>query len=188
LDARSDEEVMMRVRDGDVDELGILFERHHGRLFAFCLRMTGDRDTAGDLVQEVFVRMLRYRTTYREQGAFLAWMYRLARNVCVDHFRHQGGAVREVAEDEAAVDLPSQEALPAERASRREEVRLLERALRKLSAEKRETLLLARFGSMPYAQIAEALGCTVSTVKVRVHRAVRELREIYTTLAGEVPS
>ena len=175
----------MRVRDGEVDELGVLFERHHGRLFSFCLRMTGNRETAGDMVQETFVRMLKYRATYRDQGAFLAWMYRLARNVCVDHFRSRP---RELPEDEGIAERPSPEPLPTERASRREELRLLERALLRLSVEKRETLLLARFGAMPYAEIAEVLGCTVSAVKVRVHRAVRELREVYSTMVDEVAS
>jgi len=175
----------MRVRDGEVDELGILFERHHARVYSFCLRMTGDRETAGDMVQETFVRMLKYRETYREQGAFRAWMYRLARNVCVDHFRATG---REIPEEESVLDRPSPEAPPNERAARRQELRLLERALRRLSVEKRETLLLARFGAMPYTEIAETLGCTVSAVKVRVHRAVRELREIYSKMADEVAS
>ena len=91
-------------------------------------------------------------------------------------------------EEESALERPSPEAPPNERAARREELRLLERALRRLSVEKRETLLLARFGAMPYTEIAETLGCTVSAVKVRVHRAVRELREIYSKMADEVVS
>lgn len=176
---------MMRVREGDVDQLGILFDRHHARLYAFCRRLTGDPDAAGDLVQETFFRMLRYRASYDDRGAFRAWMYRTARNACLDHLRRSG---RETPEDDETFDLPSREPLPAERAERREEVRLLERALGRLSPEKRETLLLARFGSMPYAEIAETLGCTVGAVKVRVHRAVRELREHYTRAASEVAS
>lgn len=175
----------MLVRGGDVDQLGVLFDRHHARLYSFCRRLTGDPDAAGDLVQETFFRMLKYRTSYRDQGAFAAWMYRMARNACLDHLGRSG---RETPEDEATGELVSTEPLPAERAERREEVWLLERALGRLSPEKREILLLARFGSMSYAEIAETLGCTVSTVKVRVHRAVRELRDHYTRAATEVAS
>ena len=77
---------MSQVRDGDLEKLGILFERHHVRLFIFFLRMTGDRAASEDLVQEVFVRMLKYRKSFRERGEFSAWMFALARNVSADYF------------------------------------------------------------------------------------------------------
>ena len=84
---------MRAVRDGDLTRLGVLFERHHRALFDFLYRMTGDRGAAEDLVQDVFVRMLRYRGTYRDDGKFETWMFRIARNARADHFRRQGAAV-----------------------------------------------------------------------------------------------
>ena len=77
METLSDGEVMAQVRDGDVGQLGVLFERHHGRLYNYCLRLTGNAETSRDLVQEVFFRMLKYRHTYRDDGAFLPWIYRL---------------------------------------------------------------------------------------------------------------
>jgi len=179
----SDGEVMRQVRDGAVEELGVLFERHHGRLYAFCLRMVGNPDTAADLVQEVFLRMLKYRRSYREQGTFIAWMYRLARNVCVDHLR---GGGREVSDTDEALEEPAPGPLPIEQAMDRERARMLARALGRLPAEKREVILLARLAALRYSEIARVLGCTVGAVKVRVHRALRELRELYSEMANEV--
>ncbi len=182
VDELTDGEVMMRVRGGDVEQLSILFERHHARLFNYCLRLTGDRETSRDLVQEVFFRMLKYRATYREEGTFLPWLYRLARNVCMDHLR---GPRREVPHEEDAPEPVAAGPQPAETVERREETRLLGRALRELPVEKRELLVMARFASLGYDEIAQVLGCTVGAVRVRVHRALRELGIHYRRLAGE---
>ena len=66
----TDEELMLAVRDGDLAKLGPLFERHHLALFDFLSRMTGNPTAAEDLVQDVFVRILKYRATYRDDGRF----------------------------------------------------------------------------------------------------------------------
>jgi RNA polymerase sigma-70 factor (ECF subfamily) len=71
-----------------VDRLAMLFDRHHRALFGFFYRMTGDRPAAEDLVQEVFVRVLKYRAAYREQGSFKAWLFRIARNARHDFASH----------------------------------------------------------------------------------------------------
>ena len=78
---------MAEVRDGDVARFDVLFERHHARLYNFFLRLTGRPGTSEDLVQEAFLRMLTYRSSYRATGPFTAWMYRIARNVFADHLR-----------------------------------------------------------------------------------------------------
>src|SRR5262245_493083 len=83
----TDEALMQAVRDGDLAKLGVLFERHHRSLFDFLCRVTGDRAKAEDLVQDVFVRMLKYRATYRDDGRFETWMFHLARNARADYFR-----------------------------------------------------------------------------------------------------
>ncbi len=185
MDTLTDGEVMMQVRGGDVEQLSILFERHHARLFNYCLRLVGNRETSRDLVQEVFFRMLKYRGTYREDGNFLPWLYRLARNVCMDHLR---GPRREVPHEEDAPEPVALDPQPAETAERREETRLLGLALGELPVEKRELLVMARFAALGYDEIAQVLGCTVGAVRVRVHRALAELRIHYRRLAGEATS
>src|SRR5579863_7420762 len=86
----SDTELMVSVRDGDLVKLGVLFERHQVGLFNFFLRLTGSRQLSDDLVQEVFIRILKYRKTFRQPGEFRPWLYKLARNAVAAHFRKHG--------------------------------------------------------------------------------------------------
>ena len=79
-----DEDVMLQVRNGEVEMLGVLFDRYQAPLFNFYAKMTQDRTVSEDLVQEVFLRILRYRQTYRPGTNFRTWMYQIARNTRLD--------------------------------------------------------------------------------------------------------
>ena len=176
---------MTAVRSGDLAQLGVLFERYHLPLFDFLARMTGDRTAAEDLVQDIFMRILKYRATFRDGGSFETWLYRIARNARADYFRR-----RSVVEplDEEAFEQPAATPGPARRLEADRERARLKRALMLLREDKRELLILARYQDMKYEQIAEILGIDVGAVKVRVHRAVRELRGIFVQLRDENPS
>src|SRR5450432_3958917 len=87
-----DHDLMLAVRDGDLDCMGELFERHHGPLFGYLSKVTGNRMAAEDIVQNVFQRMLKYRHTYRDEGSFTAWMYHLGRRCATDHYRKTSSA------------------------------------------------------------------------------------------------
>jgi RNA polymerase sigma-70 factor (ECF subfamily) len=172
----TDEALMQAVRDGDVAKLGLLFERYHVPLFDFLTRVTGDRAAAEDLVQDIFMRILKYRSTFRDAGSFETWLYSIARNARADYFRK-----RRPNEPLAEDDVERAEAGPGPARQlevEREHVRL-RRALMLLRQDKRELLVLARYQNMKYEQIAEVLGIEVGAVKVRVHRAIRELRDIF---------
>ena len=85
----TDELLMRAVKHGDVAQLGRLFERHRSAVFNFLARTIGDRAAAEDLVQDVFVRVLKYRHTYRDDHVFSTWLFRIARNARADHYRRQ---------------------------------------------------------------------------------------------------
>jgi RNA polymerase sigma-70 factor (ECF subfamily) len=180
----TDEELMMQVRAGDVEQLSMLFERHHSRLFGFCLGILGNREAARDLVQEVFFRLLKYRDSFRPDAPFAPWLYRLARNACIDQLRKSG---REVISD-TDFERPDPTPLVPEELERREELAKLRTALGRLPEDKRELLLLARSGTLSYEQIATLLGCTVGALKVRVHRSLQLLREAYAQIGSEAVS
>ncbi len=178
----SDTQLMEAVRAGDLGRLGELFERHHRRLYLYCRRLSGDAAAAEDLVQEIFMRLLRYRESYRPDAEFAPWLYTLARHACLDHLRRApAGMVSDTDLGEPASPAPGAEA----DAAGREAARLLQRAFRRLPDKERELLVLARLEGRRYQEIAAVLGCSVGAVKVRVHRAVRKLHDLYAELAGE---
>lgn len=189
----TDNELMLQVREGDLRKLAILFEHHHKPLFNFFVHMNGNRDLSEDLVQDVFFRILRYRHTYNEKHPFTAWMYQIARNTHVDHAGKRKGELQLITErsdeeektmNEPVSPLPGAE----ENLRKRQEIRLLRRALDRLPEDKREVLVLSRFQNLKYEEIAHVLGCEVGAVKVRVYRATKALGEIYFELAGEKAS
>ena len=183
-DTLSDHELMLAVRDGELDALGDLFERHHGPLFGFLVKFTGHRNAAEDIAQTVFQRMLKYRHTYRDDGSFTAWMYHLARRCAADHFRKANAAP--TATDPAHLRHHADDAPNAgERAASRDDHVLLQSALSRLDRDDREVLLLSRFQELSFAEIATMLECSVGAAKVRAHRALRELRDIYFQLQKE---
>ena len=176
---------MHAVRDGDVGKLGALFDRYHGALFDFFCRMLGNRTVAEDLVQDVFFRILKYRKTYRDDSHFTTWMFHIARNTRFDYLKKHRG---EVAFPEEGIDIPSRGPFPSQQLEMDQQTELVRKALQQLPEEKRELLVLARYKEMKYEDIAQLLGVETGVVKVRVHRAVKELRDHYLKLAGEKAS
>ena len=180
----TDHELMLAVRDGELDALGELFERHHGPLYGYLAKHTGDRLAAEDIVQTVFQRMLKYRHTYRDDGSFTAWMYHLARRCAADYFRKHNATP--AATDPANLqDFADAGPLASDQAGTSDDHVFLHRALNRLDRDDREILLLSRFQELSFAEIAGILECSVGAAKVRAHRALRELRDIYFQLQKE---
>jgi RNA polymerase sigma factor (sigma-70 family) len=167
----SDEALVARVAVGDADALDQLFRRHHTRVFALCTRLAFDRMNADDLVQETFLRVMRHARNFKGESRFTTWLYRIARNVCVDdNARGQRNA---------DLVLP-----PAADDAQDDRVELLECALKQLSPDAREALVLSRWHDLPYGELAQVLGCSEGAARVRVHRAIRQLGEIIKRLDG----
>jgi RNA polymerase sigma factor (sigma-70 family) len=176
----ADEELMFHVRNGTGEMLGVLFSRYQSPLFNFYCKLTGNRALSEDLVQDVFFRILKYRQTYKPGTSFKTWMYQIARNARVDNMRKQ----RPQVEIEDSL-LPV--VMPADRAQQTQETALLHKALMMLPEEKREILVLSRFQELKYEEIAKMLGCQPNAVKVKVFRALKDLREAYQQLEASRP-
>lgn len=163
---------MLEVRNGTGETLGVLFDRYHAPLYNFYSKLTSDRTLSEDLVQEVFLRILKYRQSYQPGTPFRAWIYQIARNARVDHYRKTPRHITFEPEMAPAVK-------PKDTAQENQEAELLHKALLQLPEEKREILLLSRFQELKYDEIAGLLGCELGTVKTRIHRAIQELRDVY---------
>ena len=175
---------MAEVRLGRLEPMAELFERHRGRLFGFFLRLTGRPSLSEDLVQELFLRMLKYRTSFRPGSPFGPWMFRIAHRL---HLDHRTGAPGAEDPTEWLESYPDPGPDPRSEVERQSEQALLERALARLEPRKRELLLLSRQPDLPYQAVANLLDCSVASVKVQVHRALKELREAYAAVQGGAP-
>jgi RNA polymerase sigma-70 factor (ECF subfamily) len=175
---------MVAVQRGDLEQLGGLFDRYQRPLFAFFVGMTANPAAAEDLVQEVFLRVLKFRHTYRPGSRFRTWVYEIARNTGYDRLRTGS---REAPLDETFQPEAGDEH-PVDRLVADEDARLLREALVSLPPDKREVLVLSRFQGMRYDEVAALLGCEVGAVKVRVHRALKLLRARFMELRGECRS
>jgi RNA polymerase sigma-70 factor (ECF subfamily) len=177
-----DEQIMQAVQDGDVGRLETLFDRHHRGLYHYFLHLTSNVAASEDLVQEVFFRVLKYRHTYQPGTAVRPWMYQIGRNALIDQ---AGKSKGQVALAETAEEFRSPETPPDRQAQTKEETALLKRALSAMPQEKREVIVMSRFLELKYEEIAHVLNVEVGTVKVRVHRALRELGDRFFALRGE---
>lgn len=178
-----DNDIMFAVRGGDIEKLGLLFQKHNKQLYNYFLLVTRNRTASEDLVQEVFFRILKYRHTYRRENAYKTWMYSTAHNVRTDYFKK-----REKDHDycEEPDDHQSDDPGPEELLEHKNDVMTLKKALNELPWDQREVLILSRFNNMRYEEIGTVLGCSEGAVKVRVFRALNALTEMYYKLSGEI--
>ncbi|MEP0365347.1 MAG: RNA polymerase sigma factor [Cyclobacteriaceae bacterium] len=175
---------MLKVKAGDVEKLGLLYKRYSRRLYGFFYRMSGDGALSEDLVQNVFVRMLKYRYSYSEKGSFESWIFHVSRNVFKDDLRknQRYHFQQDMTEWEGHLKEESNQEVFMQKT---DELNMLHRALASLSVENRELLELTRFQKLKYEKVSEVLDISVSAVKVRVHRAMKALKENYEKLDGQ---
>jgi RNA polymerase sigma-70 factor (ECF subfamily) len=168
----SDSELMAAVGAGDISRLDELFERHHASVYRFLRRSNCNSALAQDLTQEAFLRVLRYRSSFRSGNAFKPWLFTIARNVLLNHC---GSLNAEPRSDAEYPETPDPGASPERTLEAKTELSRVASALARLSLDQRHALLLARFHDLSYRQIGEILGCTEAAVKARIYRALQTL-------------
>ena len=174
---------MLKVKKGDLDKLGLLYERYKKMLFIFFFRMNHDQLLSEDLVQNVFVRILKYRYTFRGDGgdaAFKIWLFHIARNLNYEHFRkNKAGWKESITDRHETISFHREEMLDI---SRDENLHLLRLAIERLEEEKREIIVLSKIEGMKYSEIGKVLDCSEGAVKTKVFRALRELKKEFETI------
>jgi RNA polymerase sigma factor (sigma-70 family) len=182
MQAVSDEQLIRWVAEGDASCLGTLFERHHRGVYRYCLQMTRSSAMSEDLVQEVFLRLLKRASSFRAEGSCKAWIFNIARNVTFDYLRKADPATTSDSSEESdeLIDHRSSEQV----AAAHQNLQLVERALAEIPAAAREVIWLGRFIFDDYEDLARALGCTASAARVRMHRAMQSLNSTFTRLNG----
>jgi RNA polymerase sigma-70 factor (ECF subfamily) len=168
-----------------------LVRLHTRRVYGICYRFTGSDSEAQDLTQEVFLRIFRTVKSFRtDEGSFATWTARVTRNLLIDHYRRtrQDRSTDSIEDQlprieggQAATDTssgPSREIRPDSLVETRERGEILQAALKKLSPELRETVILRDLQEMEYREIALVLGIPEGTVKSRLNRGRAELARL----------
>lgn len=177
-------DLLARFREGDEAAFEELVGRFQDRLIQFFYRLCWDRDRAEDLTQELFMKLLRGAFRYRPQGRLSTFVFRVATNLWIDHYRAMRPQPRLYSLDQpllegaGAADYgPGQEcAGPIHEAIASEQKARLRRALSSLTEPHRLVFELAVYQQLPYGEIAEVLDIPVGTVKSRMHNSVKALK------------
>jgi RNA polymerase sigma-70 factor (ECF subfamily) len=185
----SDKSLVQKVLRGETEAYDLLVRRWEKKLFNFAYRLTGDREDALDIAQESFTRAFEQIQRLKDTEKFPHWLFRIARNCWISHFRSNQLASTEPLANESE-EGPSIEELLTEHVTvlvdsgqrfELHELRLaLAKALATLPTEQRETVVLKVFEGMKFSEIAEIVECPVSTVKSRLYLGLNQLKKILT--------
>jgi RNA polymerase sigma-70 factor, ECF subfamily len=181
----SDEVLMLRYKDGDLGAFEVILEKHQQPLFSYAYRFCSDYHQAQDLVQEVFLRLVKMSKHYEPKAKFTTYLYTIAHNVCVDHLRRKKKRQHVSLSDpiDASNELTIEDTMKDEGADPQREFQqktfeqALHQAVEELPAERREVFLLREQQNLAFDEIARITGCLPSTAKSRMRYALQSIRE-----------
>jgi RNA polymerase sigma-70 factor (ECF subfamily) len=176
--------LMLAYQAGDESAFDRLVETYSGPVHALLSRFLGPTSDREDLVQEVFLRVIRARERYQPSAKLSTWLYRIAFNLCVNERAKLGSrtevGVRSTRDGEAGPSLEFADERaeePEDRLARQDVVRAVRRAIADLPESQRMALILAKYEELPYEEIAQVLGApSEKAIKSMVHRARERLR------------
>jgi RNA polymerase sigma-70 factor (ECF subfamily) len=178
-----DQHLISLICDGDREAFSALYQRHHRRVFAYALHMSGDRQAAEDVMQETFTGLMRSARAYdAERAPVLAFLLGIARNHLLRRFRYEHRHLTLV--DAAAEALPAAQNT-SQLTMRNEIVETVRKSVLSLPAHYREVVVLCELQEMTYEEAARVLACPVGTVRSRLNRARKMLIEKLRVVRGE---
>lgn len=173
----TDEQLMLRLKEGDKKAFTALVDRYRDRIVSYAYRMVGSSELAQDVAQEAFVRVYKSAGTFRDDGRFSPWLYKIASNVCLSERSKRAKEALNVDYDtledthESGDDVEGQvmTAMTSEQ---------LSRGMAKLTAQHKTVLVMHVYQGLTYVEIGESLGIPTGTVKSRLFYAIRKLRDV----------
>jgi RNA polymerase sigma factor (sigma-70 family) len=171
----SDEIIMQHVKDGNLAEMSVLFERYHVRLYNYFLKLSRNKVVSQDLTQNLFYRMIRYKDSYKNEYSVKSWMFKMARNLHIDFYKEEQRSVGIFSNTE----IGTVEVIEEIDGFPEEDYERLEAAFAALSREQKELIILSRYQGLKYEEISSIVNQSVPAIKVAMHRAIKQLRVIY---------
>jgi RNA polymerase sigma-70 factor, ECF subfamily len=171
---RADSELQRRVLSGDREAFAELYRRHQRSVYGFALQMTGARELAEDVTQEVFMLLMRETGLYDEKrGSLKSFLLGVTRNFVLRRLKQERAFVSiESAEDQSILESAEDESL-----TQNGSIREMRQAILSLPSHYREVVVLCELQELSYAEAAEVLGCAIGTIRSRLHRARTMLTE-----------
>lgn len=191
----TDENLVKLAQNGDRAAFQMLMERYQRRIFNLCYGMLRNKDDAADLVQEAFIKAYKNIDRFKGNSKFYTWLYRIAKNACIDFIRKQkrrrtvdfdDSIRREEPVDGDETLLPSPLGInPAKVAGRKELLEQIEAALDTLSDNHREILILREIDGLAYQEIADTLDISIGTVMSRLYHARKYMQNELSEYIGD---
>ncbi len=169
----SDVDLMGRLGAGDIAALGVLAERHQGRVISLAYRLLGDWHRAEDVAQETFLRLYQAARHYQPQARFTTWLYRIVYNLSIDEQRR----VASHPASRPPPEIEPQDVSAGDAAQKSETARLVQQAVNALSERQRRVVILHRYEGLSHAEIATVTGWSRSAVESLLVRAYENLRK-----------
>ena len=165
---------------GDQAAFESLVQQYEKKVFALTLRVCGNPDDAAEAAQDAFLSAWQGLPLFRGDSSFSTWLYRLSYNACINLLRrenrHRSASGGSLDDGELNLDVPDAGTTPSDSLERQELRNEIEEGLRSLTPEHREVLVLREIHQLSYGEIAGALGLDVGTVKSRINRGRKQLR------------
>jgi RNA polymerase sigma-70 factor (ECF subfamily) len=192
---RTDEELMLKYKDGDKDAFEVLYRRHEKPVLDFIYRMVMDASEAESLCQEAFYKVVKSRKRYKATALFKTWLFQIALNICRDRLRrmkhrdHLSLNAPVVAHNDGGIELqdcisdPSPDAAANLESAQLES--LIKAAIASLPEDEHLVVVMKEYQGMPYSEIAEIMNCPIGTLKSHNHRAHQRLKKILSKYLGD---
>lgn len=155
-----------------------LYARYERPLFSFILKFVANRQTAEDVFQQTWVKVIKALPKYEERGTFSSWLFGIANNACVDHVRKVARAkIDDFASNEGLDRLPKEQSNQEDQLMAKEKSAWLGEAIESLPEDQKEVVLMRLYGELPFKEIARIVDCPLNTVLGRMHYAVQNLKK-----------
>jgi len=171
-----DLELVNRSLNGDTDAFSDLVQKYQKQVYYTALRMLAEHEDAADIAQQTFINAFRALSTFKRQASFKTWIYQIAINLCRNCIkeRTRKPAFQDIEETDVVDNAPT----PLDRLDGRSQADLVSRAIEKLPDQQRATVILRVYEDCSYEQIADTLGCSLSTARGNYHHGILALRRM----------
>ncbi len=174
---KSDEELMLNVKKGDLAAFETLYDHYHRRLFHFILRFVRESTLAEDILQETFFRILKARKGYRRGFNFSTYIFTTARNLCLDALKSWKRRHLVISQEDNIESAMDPTKSPRKQLEEAEMEQILEIEIQNLPRDQREVLLLSKYSGLPFKEIARIVESTPAAVKQKAYRAMLSLKQ-----------